>query len=90
MSSLFLDTEYRILLFHHRMKLFESILLRETHLETSLQKLLKNIELGLYVDASSIEEYADISTLKKRMMVQVRMKQMANDAKKRRMSQVYY
>lgn len=30
--------------------------------------LLKHIELNLYIDASSMEEYADISTLKKRMV----------------------
>lgn len=30
--------------------------------------LLKHIELNLYSDASSIEEYVDISTLKERMV----------------------
>lgn len=69
------------------MKLFESI--REIHLETSKQKLLKNIELSLYVDASSIEEYADMSTLKKRMMVQVMMKQQMEINANKNMSQVY-
>lgn len=41
--------------------------------------LLKHIELNLYVNASSIEEYADISTLKQRMVDVV--KKMAIDAK---------
>lgn len=42
--------------------------------------LLKYIELNLYYNASSIEEYADISTLKKRM-VQV-VKKMACNARR--------
>ena len=73
----FLKSFAYFLLFR-RKKLMESI--REKYLETSKLKLLKHIEFNLYVNASSMEEYADISTLKLRMVRVV--KRMAHDAKK--------
>lgn len=55
-----------IVVLFHRERLLESI--KEKDLETSKKILLKHIELNLYVDASSMVEYADISTLKRRMV----------------------
>ena len=43
-----------------------------TQLSNTKILLLKNIELNLYKTASSMEEYADISTLKPRMVEAVK------------------
>ena len=55
-----------IVVLFHRERLLESI--KEKDLEASKMILLKHIEFHLYVDASSMEEYADISNLKRRMV----------------------
>lgn len=52
------------------MELLQSI--KEEQLARAKLKLVKHIELNLYIIASSMEEYADMSTLRQRMVKKVK------------------